>query len=219
MGEGGQQAEAAEERGIVRSYYDQSYIDHLKNGDIVIAQAWSGDIFQADLNSSTATSSCSSRTRAACSGPTTCASPCTRPEPRAAMTLMDYFYAPDIEAVVEYYNDYVCPVPDASRFLLHPTGWGATALKDMAPEIGLPTKVTADARRCSRRRPTSRTPVAITSTRARKSWTRGTTCSCPSPRAPSAAPAHQARMEVPPMTHPNDSASQNPGPDPSLVRG
>ena len=37
--------------GIVRAYYDQSYIDHLKNGDIVVSQAWSGDIFQADLNS------------------------------------------------------------------------------------------------------------------------------------------------------------------------
>ena len=37
--------------GIVRDYYDQSYIDHLKNGDIVVTQAWSGDIFQADLNS------------------------------------------------------------------------------------------------------------------------------------------------------------------------
>ena len=37
--------------GLVRAYYDQSYIDHLKNGDIVVSQAWSGDIFQADLNS------------------------------------------------------------------------------------------------------------------------------------------------------------------------
>ena len=37
--------------GIVRAYYDQSYIGHLKNGDTVVTQAWSGDIFQADLNS------------------------------------------------------------------------------------------------------------------------------------------------------------------------
>ena len=29
------------------------------------------------------------------------------------MVLMDYFYQPQVEAVVEYYNDYVCPVPDA----------------------------------------------------------------------------------------------------------
>ena len=37
--------------GIVRAYYDQSYIGHLKNGDTVVTQAWSGDIFQANLNS------------------------------------------------------------------------------------------------------------------------------------------------------------------------
>src|SRR5579875_2884868 len=37
--------------GIVRAYYDQSYIDRLKAGDIVVSQAWSGDIFQADLSS------------------------------------------------------------------------------------------------------------------------------------------------------------------------
>ena len=39
--------------GIVRAYYDQDYINHLKNGDTVVSQAWSGDIFQADLNHST----------------------------------------------------------------------------------------------------------------------------------------------------------------------
>src|SRR5215472_6923254 len=39
--------------GIVRAYYDQDYITHLKNGDTVVSQAWSGDIFQADLSNST----------------------------------------------------------------------------------------------------------------------------------------------------------------------
>jgi len=37
--------------GIVAAYYDQSYIQHLKNGDVVISQCYSGDIFQANLNS------------------------------------------------------------------------------------------------------------------------------------------------------------------------
>ena len=35
--------------GIVRGYYDQSYIDKLKSGEIVVSQAYSGDIFQANL--------------------------------------------------------------------------------------------------------------------------------------------------------------------------
>src|SRR5215475_11595945 len=37
--------------GLVRSYYGQEYINHFKNGDTVVTQAWSGDIFQANLNS------------------------------------------------------------------------------------------------------------------------------------------------------------------------
>ncbi len=36
------------DKGIVRQYYDQSYINALENGDIWISQAWSGDIFQAN---------------------------------------------------------------------------------------------------------------------------------------------------------------------------
>jgi spermidine/putrescine transport system substrate-binding protein len=65
--------------------------------------------------------------------------------PKDAMTLMDYYYQPQIEAVVEYYNDYVCPVPDAKQVLLHPTGWAKQALNAMHPSIGLPFSYTADA--------------------------------------------------------------------------
>ncbi len=131
--------------GIVRAYYDQSYIDRLKNGDIVISQAWSGDIFQADLNSKYRDLKLMIPGEGGMFWTDNMCIPMYAQNPRAAMTLMDYYYRPDVEAVVEYYNDYVCPVPDAKNFLLHPTGWGATALKELAPEIGLPTKVTADA--------------------------------------------------------------------------
>src|SRR5207253_1887229 len=36
--------------GIVRKYYDQSYIKALAAGDTWISMAWSGDIFQANLS-------------------------------------------------------------------------------------------------------------------------------------------------------------------------
>jgi spermidine/putrescine transport system substrate-binding protein len=65
--------------------------------------------------------------------------------PKDAMTLMDFFYQPQIQAVVEYYNDYICPVPAAKQVLLHPSGWAKQALKEMKPEIGLAASVTADA--------------------------------------------------------------------------
>jgi spermidine/putrescine transport system substrate-binding protein len=65
--------------------------------------------------------------------------------PKDAMTLMDYYYNPDVQAVVEYYNDYICPVPAAKDVLLHPTGWAKQALKAMGPSIGLAPSVTANA--------------------------------------------------------------------------
>ena len=34
--------------GIVRQYYDQSYIKALEDGDTWISKAWSGDVFQAN---------------------------------------------------------------------------------------------------------------------------------------------------------------------------
>jgi spermidine/putrescine transport system substrate-binding protein len=131
--------------GLVRAYYDQSYIDHLKNGDIVVSQAWSGDIFQADLNSKYRDLKLLIPTEGGMFWTDNMCIPMYSQNPRDAMTLMDFFYQPDVEAVVEYYNDYVCPVPAAKNVLLHPTGWAATALKQMKPEIGLPTTVTADA--------------------------------------------------------------------------
>jgi spermidine/putrescine transport system substrate-binding protein len=131
--------------GIVLSYYDQSYIDHLKNGDIVVSQAWSGDIFQADLNSQYRDLKLLIPNEGGMFWTDNMCIPAYAQNPRSAMTLMDYWYQPDVEAVVEYYNDYVCPVPAAKEFLLHPSGWGAQTLKTMSSEIGLPTSVTADA--------------------------------------------------------------------------
>lgn len=131
--------------GIVRAYYDQSYIDHLKNGDIIVSQAWSGDIFQADLNSKYRNLKFLMPNEGGMFWTDNMCIPAYSQNPKDAMTLMDYFYDPGTQAVVEYYNDYVCPVPAARQVLLHPTGWAATALKQMAPSIGLPTSVTANA--------------------------------------------------------------------------
>jgi len=64
--------------------------------------------------------------------------------PLDALTCMDYFYSPLTESVVEYYDDYICPVPEAKQQLLHPTGWNAAALKSMRSEIKLSPSVTAN---------------------------------------------------------------------------
>ncbi len=130
--------------GIVAAYYDQSYIQHLKNGDIAISQCYSGDIFQADLNSKYKSLTLMLPKEGAMLWTDNMIIPLYAQNPLDAMTAMDYFYSPLTQAVVEYYNDYICPVPSAKQQLLHPTGWDKAALAALKPEIGLPTSVTAN---------------------------------------------------------------------------
>ena len=130
--------------GIVVAYYDQSYIQHLKNGDINISQAYSGDIFQADLNSKYKKLKLMLPKEGAMLWTDNMVIPLHAQNPLDAMECMDFFYSPMTQAVVEYYNDYICPVPAAKQQLLHPTGWDKQALKKMEPEIQLPTSVTAN---------------------------------------------------------------------------
>jgi len=131
--------------GIVRSYYDQSYINHFQNGDILVTQAWSGDIFQADLNSKYADLKMMIPEQGMMFWTDNMCIPLYAQNPKDAMTLMDYYYSPPAQAVVEYYNDYVCPVPAAQQVLQDPTGWAKQDLTALKPEIGLPTSVTANA--------------------------------------------------------------------------
>jgi spermidine/putrescine transport system substrate-binding protein len=131
--------------GLVRAYYSQEYINHFKNGDTVVTQAWSGDIFQANLNSKYRDLTMMVPGQGMMFWTDNMCIPLYAQNPKDAMTLMDYYYKPDVQAVVEYYNDYVCPVPSAKNVLLNPTGWAKTTLAAMEPSIGLPTSVTANA--------------------------------------------------------------------------
>jgi spermidine/putrescine transport system substrate-binding protein len=130
--------------GIVRGYYDQNYITHLKSGDLVVSQAWSGDIFQADLSTTYRHLQLLIPDEGAMHWTDNMCIPQHAQNPKDAMTLMDYYYQPQVAAVVEYYNDYVCPVPAAKQMLLHPTGWAAHELAAMHPSIGLPASTTAN---------------------------------------------------------------------------
>jgi len=130
--------------GIVRGYYDQNYIDNLKSGEIVVSQAFSGDIFQANLQQRYQDLQLLMPAEGGMFWTDNMCIPVHAQNPKDAMTLMDYFYQPQIEAVVEYYNDYVCPVPDARLVLLSPSGWAAQELAAMRREIGKPPSYTAD---------------------------------------------------------------------------
>src|SRR5215467_666361 len=130
--------------GIVRAYYGQEYITALKNGDTVVSQAWSGDIFQANVGGNKKLHLMIPNEGGMFWTDNMCI-PMYAQNPRDAMTLMDYYYRPDVQAVVEYYVNYVCAVPAAKDVLLHPTGWAEQALKALHPSIGLPFSTVAQA--------------------------------------------------------------------------
>lgn len=131
--------------GLVRGYYDQSYINHLENGDTVVSQAYSGDIFQANLDRRYAGLKLLIPADGGMFWTDNMCIPMHARSPKDAMALMDFYYGPDAQAVVEYADDYVCPVPDAQQVLLRPSGWARPTLQQMAPSIGMAPRVTAGA--------------------------------------------------------------------------
>jgi spermidine/putrescine transport system substrate-binding protein len=131
--------------GIVRNYYDQSYIGHLKNGDTVVTQAWSGDIFQADLNSKYANLKLLVPEQGMMFWTDNMCIPLYAQNPKDAMMLMDYYYDPQAQAVLEYYNDYVSPVPSAQQAMLNPTGWAKQDLAALVKANGLALSQVANA--------------------------------------------------------------------------
>ncbi|MEU7883200.1 polyamine ABC transporter substrate-binding protein [Microbispora bryophytorum] len=98
--------------GIVRKYYDQSYIDPLAKGDIWICQAWSGDIFQKNLSDGTDLKFVIPE-EGATIWTDNFMIPKTAANPVDAITLIDFFYEPAIAGSLAEYINYVTPVPAA----------------------------------------------------------------------------------------------------------
>ena len=103
---------------LVRSYYDQSYIDALKNGDIWISMVWSGDVFQASQYQGYPQLKAVIPTEGAMIWTDNMLIPMHAQNPLDAMTYMDSVYAPNVAAEIEDYNAYVCPVPAAKEIIL-----------------------------------------------------------------------------------------------------
>ena len=96
--------------GIVRQYYDQSYINALAKGDTWITMAWSGDIFQQNLSSGTDLQFVVPK-----EGGNIWTDNMTIPKyaqnPVDAMMLMDWYYRPDIAAKLTEAIEYISAVP------------------------------------------------------------------------------------------------------------
>jgi spermidine/putrescine transport system substrate-binding protein len=102
---------------LVRSYYDQDYLKALKNEDIWISMAWSGDIFQAATYLGFPTLKAVIPVEGAMFWTDNQVIPIGVENPVDAMTFMDYVYDPKVQAIIEAYNAYVCPVPSAKPLI------------------------------------------------------------------------------------------------------
>ena len=101
-------------QGIIRNYYDQSYIDALGKGEVWITQAWSGDVFQKNVSDGTNFKFVIPE-EGGNIWTDNFAIPVTAASPLDAITLIDFFFRPDIAASLASYINYVTPVPAAQQ--------------------------------------------------------------------------------------------------------
>jgi len=114
--------------GIIRKFYDQSYINALENGDTIITQAWSGDIYIASQPKSGGGDGYPEMKFVfPQEGPIywhdNMAIPLHAQHPVDAITYMNYVYRPDVAGMMADFIWYVTPVPSAKDYVL-------TTLKD-----------------------------------------------------------------------------------------
>jgi spermidine/putrescine transport system substrate-binding protein len=103
--------------GIVRKYYDQSYVDPLGKGDIWMCQAFSGDIFQKNVSDGTDLKFVIPE-QGATIWTDNMMIPKTAANPVDAIMLMDFFYDPQVAAHLAEFINYVTPVPAAKDIIV-----------------------------------------------------------------------------------------------------
>lgn len=105
-------------KGLVRQYYDQSYINALENGDIWITMAWSGDIYQANSKGYKDLKFVFPKEGATIWHDNMCI-PVGAANPLSALDWMNYYYTPEVAGLVEDYVNYICPVSAAKDYILN----------------------------------------------------------------------------------------------------
>lgn len=105
--------------GIVRQYFSQNYTSALQNGDVALTMAWSGDLYQLNAEGdATGMQFCVPKEGAVIWTDNMCI-PKGVENPVDAITYMDYVYKPEIQALIEDYCDYICPVPAAQDIIIN----------------------------------------------------------------------------------------------------
>jgi spermidine/putrescine transport system substrate-binding protein len=107
--------------GIVRQYYDQSYIKALQQGDTWISMAWSGDVLQAQL-SGNKNLKFVIPDEGVMFWQDDCMIPLHAAHPVDAMLWINDFYRPPVQAQITDWVNYISPVPDAQPIVADQLG-------------------------------------------------------------------------------------------------
>ncbi len=111
----GEKLKEQRDNGLVRKYYDQSYIDAVAKGDIWLSMAWSGDVFQRQLAGEPVAFVVPEE------GGTIWTDNMLIPKgaanPLDALMLMDYLYQPAVAAELDEFIQFVTPVPAVQDLL------------------------------------------------------------------------------------------------------
>ena len=113
--------------GIVRKYYDQTYIKALKSGETVISMAWSGDIFQANLSAGNHDLKFVIPNEGGVIWTDNMCIPVGAAHPLDAITYMNWVYQPRIAATMAESIEYITPVPSAQTFIAQDAAAAKTA--------------------------------------------------------------------------------------------
>jgi spermidine/putrescine transport system substrate-binding protein len=99
--------------GVVRKYYTQDYLTALENEDIWLGIGWSGDIIIDNLYYDLPNLHFVIPEGGAVIWTDNMCIPSHAANPVGAMMVMDWYYQPDMAALLTEYNNYVGPVPAA----------------------------------------------------------------------------------------------------------
>jgi spermidine/putrescine transport system substrate-binding protein len=100
----------------VRQYYDQSYITALQDGDIWISQAWSGDIYQANLKGYKDLKFVIPE-QGVMYWHDNMLIPLHATNPLSALEWMNFYYTPKVAGMVADWVNYISPVPQAQQYI------------------------------------------------------------------------------------------------------
>jgi spermidine/putrescine transport system substrate-binding protein len=103
--------------GIVRQYFTQNFTNALENGDVALTMAWSGDIYQLNAGGDASGLQFTIPEEGVVIWTDNMCIPVGVENPVDAITYMDYVYQPEIQALIEGWINYICPVPSAAEFI------------------------------------------------------------------------------------------------------